>query len=129
MDLSLKTIREQKQLTQTEVALKAGISLRAYQNYEANLRVPNVYVATAIAKALKSSVETLFKIPQRQLRENDAQANCTTPDRDLAAARLADVPSETMILAAQDLEDGHADTDEGRKVLNLAKAVCGPALV
>ena len=60
MNINLKKAREKTSLTQVEIANKAGISVIAYQNYEAGRRVPNVAVAKLIAKALNSSVEELF---------------------------------------------------------------------
>lgn len=57
----LKEAREKiPGLTQVEVARKAGISDRAYQNYEAGERIPRADVAKRIAKALNSTVEELF---------------------------------------------------------------------
>lgn len=60
VNTKLKEKREKTGLTQVEVAEKAGISERAYQNYEAGKRLPNVQTAILIAKALKSTVEKLF---------------------------------------------------------------------
>lgn len=56
----LKTKRIEARLTQEAIAKKAGISCRAYQNYESGGRVPNVYAALKIADALNSTVEELF---------------------------------------------------------------------
>ncbi len=47
-------------LTQEQVAKKANISVRAYQQYEAGKRVPNARTAKLIASALNSTVEDLF---------------------------------------------------------------------
>ena len=62
MNLKLRNAREEAQLTQSEVAQKACISKMSYQRYEAGERVPNVYTAQLIAKALNSTVESLFEI-------------------------------------------------------------------
>ena len=56
----LKKVREKTGLTQVEVAKQAKISERAYQNYEAGKRVPNVITAKLIAKVLETPVEKLF---------------------------------------------------------------------
>jgi hypothetical protein len=45
-----------------------------------------------------------------------------------AAAELADIPHIDMMRAAQDLRDGAADTDPGRRVLELMRCVAGGAL-
>lgn len=60
LDTKLKQAREKAGLTQVEIAEKVGISIRAYQRYESEKRVPNVYTAKLIAKALNSTVEELF---------------------------------------------------------------------
>ncbi len=52
MDSELKRVREKRGLMQEEVAQKAGISWRAYQNYEAGSRKPKSDVAIRIADVL-----------------------------------------------------------------------------
>ncbi len=47
-------------LTQVEVAKKANITERAYQNYELGMRIPKADVAVRIARAVKSTVEELY---------------------------------------------------------------------
>lgn len=47
-------------LTQVEVAKRAKIANRAYQNYENGKRTPRADVAIRIARAVDSSVEELF---------------------------------------------------------------------
>jgi transcriptional regulator with XRE-family HTH domain len=60
MGTVLKQIRSQKGFTQVEVADKANIAVRTYQNYEAGERTPNVHVALSLAKVLNCPVEELF---------------------------------------------------------------------
>ena len=62
LNTSLKRARECSGLTQAEVAKKAAISYRAYQDYEAEERIPNVYAAQSIAEVLNSTVCTLWPI-------------------------------------------------------------------
>lgn len=57
----LKERREKLNLTQKQVAQRAGISERGYQNYELGIRIPNVYVAFKIAKALEISPIELYQ--------------------------------------------------------------------
>lgn len=64
-NIKLKNTREQKGLTQAQVARAAGVSCVAYQNYEANRKTPNVKTALAIAEVLESSVEELFSDQRR----------------------------------------------------------------
>jgi transcriptional regulator with XRE-family HTH domain len=56
----LKTTRQQKGLTQVQVAKTAKVSIRAYQQYESGERTPNAITAKLIAQALNSTVEELF---------------------------------------------------------------------
>lgn len=59
----LKETRKKAKLKQIEVAKATNISIRAYQNYEYGERVPDVYTAQLIAKALHTTVEELFPLP------------------------------------------------------------------
>lgn len=62
MVTALKQKREETGLTQEEVAKKSKIQTRRYQRYEAGERVPDVYTAQRIAKALKSTVSKIFPL-------------------------------------------------------------------
>ena len=57
----LKTTRQKAGLTQEQVAEKADISTRSYQQYESGEREPKVTTAILIAETLNSTVEYLFK--------------------------------------------------------------------
>lgn len=46
--------------TQSEIAAKPKISLRAYQNYESGRRCPNVSVARLISQELNVPMDELF---------------------------------------------------------------------
>ena len=59
-DTKLKTTRQKQGLTQVQVAKKAEISTRRYQDYEAGEREPKASTAILIAKTLNSTVEELF---------------------------------------------------------------------
>lgn len=56
----LKNRREERQLTQVQIAQKVGITEACYQRYEAGKRIPRADIAILIATALHSSVEKLF---------------------------------------------------------------------
>ncbi|ENI1325024.1 helix-turn-helix transcriptional regulator [Listeria monocytogenes] len=56
----LKIKREEKGLSQVEVAKQAGISTRQYQRVEAGEHLPNVEPAIKIAELLSTTVEQLF---------------------------------------------------------------------
>ena len=72
----LKQVRQNKSLTQLEVAKKANIGTRSYQSYEAGERVPNAYTAQLIANALQTTVEELFPLSQR----NGSNINLTSKE-------------------------------------------------
>jgi transcriptional regulator with XRE-family HTH domain len=63
MNLILKNKRIKQKLTQVKIAKLVGISERAYQDYEASKRAPNVYTTQLIAQALHTTVEELFPLP------------------------------------------------------------------
>lgn len=62
MKNNLKKHREKLGLTQKDVAKQLEMSVRGYQNYELELRVPDVYQAQKIAKILKTDVKRLFPL-------------------------------------------------------------------
>ena len=61
-NVKLKEMRMQRGMTQIQVAQKANIAERSYQNYEAGERTPNVHTAQLIAQALNTTVEELFPV-------------------------------------------------------------------
>lgn len=56
----LKNIRMSKGKTIEDVAKAADVSIRAFQYYEKGEKIPNVYAAKRIAKALGCRVEDIF---------------------------------------------------------------------
>lgn len=47
----------------------------------------------------------------------------------VAAVELSEIPASGLVAAAQDLCDGKADTEEGRRLLELFKQVAGIAMM
>lgn len=60
LNIKLKKTREEKGLTQVQVAEQAKITERSYQRIERGVQDPKVSTAKLIAKALNSRVEQLF---------------------------------------------------------------------
>ncbi len=60
MSNNLKFLREEKGLTQEEIANKANISTRQYRRIELGEQSPRTKTSIAIAKVLNSTVEELF---------------------------------------------------------------------
>lgn len=125
----LKQAREQAGATQREIADKLGVSERYYQHIESGTREGKGW--------LWDELEALFGIPQRQLREDDAQDDYTAPgsragmdqaEAVQAAAELSEVSSSEMVRAALDFSDGRADTPAGRRVLDLMQTTAGAVM-
>jgi transcriptional regulator with XRE-family HTH domain len=57
---NLRRLREEAGLTQTQMADKAGVPFRSYQNWEAGSREPGIAALAALAKALGVSVDQLI---------------------------------------------------------------------
>ncbi|EME8160491.1 helix-turn-helix transcriptional regulator [Enterococcus faecium] len=55
-----KTKREEKGLSQVEVAKQAKIDVRQYQRYEYDEREPQARLAIKLAKILDTTVEELY---------------------------------------------------------------------
>jgi len=72
MQTNLKTIREQKNLTQTELAEKAGLSLRTIQRIEAG-NIPKGFTLKAIANALEIETGKLFVIDEKTFKIDRAK--------------------------------------------------------
>ena len=60
VNMELRAARERSGKTQTQVAKEAAVTDRMYQDYEYNKSEPGVRTAIRIAKALNSTVESLF---------------------------------------------------------------------
>lgn len=59
---NLKKYRKQKGYTQKELAKKINVSERAIQNYENNVRAPNVITAQHIASELGVDIKDLYPL-------------------------------------------------------------------
>ena len=58
--MDLRAAREASGKTQAQVAAESKVAERLYQDYEYDKREPGVRTAIRIARALNSTVETLF---------------------------------------------------------------------
>jgi transcriptional regulator with XRE-family HTH domain len=57
---NLRRLRERAGLTQTEMARKAGVPFRSYQNWEAGSREPRIQALAALARAVEVSLDALI---------------------------------------------------------------------
>jgi transcriptional regulator with XRE-family HTH domain len=76
----LQTLRETAGLSQSELAGKAGISIRSLQNWEIGRSQPRLESLPKLARALGVTVDTLvtpppeqFPVPQRKAHTNKTQ--------------------------------------------------------
>ena len=70
----VKKLRQERQITQEELASRANISLRLLQRYEKTETDPSIDIAARIAKALETTLDYLAGIdndPDPQLIEMD----------------------------------------------------------
>ena len=66
---NVRRCRTQKGVKQLELAYLAKTAQSTISNVETGQIVPNVYLALRIARALQSSVEQLFPLPEETERE------------------------------------------------------------
>lgn len=59
--LSLKEARQKAKLKQKELAHLANIPVSSISRYESNKRVPDIFTAVRLAKALGCNVDALIK--------------------------------------------------------------------
>jgi len=60
MQNKLKFYRQQKNITQLELAKKVSVDVRTYQHYETGSRKPDIYIAQNLAKVLDVDINELF---------------------------------------------------------------------
>ena len=56
---NVKRLRQQRKMTQAELAKALGITQATVSSIESNIRVPNVYLALAMATVLKVELHEL----------------------------------------------------------------------
>lgn len=118
--MNLKILRKNSGLTQKQVADKCGISLRAYQNYEANLREMNYQTLKCVADCFHCSIDYLI-----EHQSNDIIYSDFTQDQQKAIsmikkldeketamllgylARMTNTPLETLTESKKDQEENY----------------------
>lgn len=60
----IKKLRQDRGLTQVQVAMRAQMSVRNYQRIEAGRCQPRIQTAKSIAEALNCTVEELFPVSE-----------------------------------------------------------------
>ena len=66
MGEKLSRLRNKANLTQLELAQKAGVGLGTIRNWEQNRRVPLLDIAAKVAKALGVSIDDLAGTPPKK---------------------------------------------------------------
>src|SRR6187549_3514867 len=85
----LQQLREGAGLSQSELAGRAGVSLRSIQNWEQGHRRPKAEALLALARALGVPVESLISA----LADESAEAPSKPPAKKPAGPRAADAPA------------------------------------
>lgn len=73
MTSRLKKVRKARGLTQVQVAQRAQVSYRGYQEIESGNRVPNVLSAQRIASVLSTTVDDIFPVFEDAKTENQEE--------------------------------------------------------
>jgi transcriptional regulator with XRE-family HTH domain len=84
---NLRRLRERFGLTQTEMARRAGVPFRSYQNWEMGSREPRLDGLSALAKALGVSADELLA----ESSERPAQARGRPPKATPASSSAEDL--------------------------------------
>jgi putative transcriptional regulator len=127
-ELYMRQERIRRGWTQGYVGQEVGVSKVAIHDIETGKQKPSYGV---LLKLL-----TLFNVEHKDITRlfapvEETQVNFNTAGKEdpaVAAAKLSEVTPSVMVAAAKDLQDGRADTEEGRRVLELMEAVGGAAL-
>lgn len=86
---NLRRLRERAGLTQAELARRAGVPFRSYQNWETGSREPRLQVLPPLAKALEVTVNDLLEDspqePSRRSGRPPKATPATPPAADLEA--------------------------------------------
>jgi transcriptional regulator with XRE-family HTH domain len=127
-ELYIRHERIKRGWTQEYVGKAVGVGKVAIHDIETGNRKPSYDV---LFKLL-----TLFNVEHKDISRlfapaGETQVNFNTTKKEdpaIAAAELSEVAPSVMVKAALDLKDGRADTEEGRRVLELMEATGGAAL-
>ncbi len=142
LDNRLRRVREDRGLSQAELARRAGISRQALHAVETGRYVPNTAVALRLARALECAVEDLF-VPRGETAVDAEWAGEGAPVRRVRIGRVRDrlvawplagldaaTPADGVLL--HDVYDGRVRieplADVGRMERTLLVAGCDPAL-
>jgi DNA-binding XRE family transcriptional regulator len=107
------------------------ITEQHYQRLEAGTSDGSVKIWQQLAQKFNTTIDHLLEQETGNTQTNfntDKEAVKTRKNPALAAAELSEVSPSVMVGGALDLQDGRADTEDGRRVLELARAVCGTAV-
>ena len=68
IELFIKKIRKEKNLTQEELSQKSGISESYISELENNLKMPTILTLCKLAEALEVEITKLYKYTPKQVR-------------------------------------------------------------
>jgi transcriptional regulator with XRE-family HTH domain len=124
----LRQERLNKGWTLEYVGQQIGVSNQAVSLIETGKQKPSYGVLLKLLTLFNVEHEKTFRL-FAPVEETQVNFNTTgKEDPAVAAAKLSEVTPSVMVAAAKDLQDGRADTPEGRRVLELMEATGGAAL-
>jgi DNA-binding XRE family transcriptional regulator len=95
IETNLSSFRRKRGLSAIRLAATAGVSRQTIYAMEAGTFVPNTTVALRLARALETTVEELFRLP-----EGEPSPNCDRRTRIFCPAPAASMPARQCSSAA-----------------------------
>jgi len=99
---NIRQARRDKNLTQSELAKKIGLTTSAISNYETGVSAPSIEIVKAIAAALGTTVEYL-------INGEGLPSDASPPAEEHAMIRIID-KQQDMIKAQQDMMKSQQET-------------------
>lgn len=100
----VKKVREDKDITQRGLALKAGVSNSTISNLESGMRIPGVEILEAIARALNVDFIELMKYHQNKAPEPTYRIEDMFPVEMVQLPLVGTVRAGKPILAVENIE-------------------------
>lgn len=62
VEMLVKKVRKEKNISIAELSLKSNISISHIYDIEKNMKIPSLYIAIRLAKALNVSITELYNV-------------------------------------------------------------------
>src|SRR5262245_18005560 len=110
----LRALRDARGLTQLQLALEVGIGPQTLRNWESGRRVPSLFVALALARALGVTLDSLAEQAQAQVHEPSDAAI-------ILARRVAAAAARRLGVTLEDNEEPDVEDLAVRTIRGLAE--------